>query len=1339
MNTIFAEFEEFFRKGLQTIKERKGRLDIELGREILGEVNKTVALESIEGKAKTAEALGQFMMACEAAQSELTRMRGISYSLALKHSDVIGIDVTPANFSTHVGKKNYDTALENIKGYLLIGASVALAAGIGYLVFKLLSAKKERPSKGKEVVAVAKEMNKANELFSSIDLSMLPKEIQDKFQQKAFQDSHIQIQRIANYDQYIRQGYELEVANQLTIREARVLDDICLHADGGSWVVECYNRHWDKVLENIKTFIEITEKMGEVEDDILGIDLNVLEGRVDAARYSRHLDYNHCALSSGYIGNANPLFEDWAEWLTSESLMDLAPQLAAVKKGVVTPSSGEYEKFNSSKEKMGKLGDRFEKASKKLQDTFDSDLINNLVAKLKFDLEELEMMRNMVKQESKAIAESFRTKITAAKIYSARINEFLDELIDEDMKKQIQEQLKKAITALPKRVMVTEGIRDNDVDHLFEDYGMGLEALSGKQYLGMAAGLAAVGIIGFAVYRATNGTKTVGTKLDQVLDGLEKELEKEEKKSEVEIIEDRSSSSEPKVTKLKIRTLDDLADATHRACDVAKASGRDVLVSVMGTESIDSRTGKVNWEFKNEDMVALIGEDRLSSMSFMEAGLAINPEAAYRLIVMKTPATLPDLAGDHLKRSLRDLQSIKEIFSEANSIEVNDFFSAFRMVSGVVTKAGSRSISQLISIGAALDTLDGNGMAVAALKDLREYIEAGRKGDNDLSEISEKMQGFKSAVKELYADQVYSRDSNLKEVLSALGGKRIDFRKSITEIKDLNKTYSGVSKEIISLVNRHESILDDMGKDKGFEEKYDEALKIVREEQEKSPEGISAAEKILRASKIVRVLPDIVALSLLMVAANTANYGKLATAVIGAVRIQRRMMKKIIDAAGSVTMASEALEDPVIIDDDLFTDQHPMMTYFNKIAVESVTGDGVSLIEHEEGDDFLDTPDHEQAGYRFDLREGVDGANLMAMESWSLGAKVALGIGAAVAVLGIGALIASTVIKRGSTVKDRHATPETTEKLIENIEQLDSQSMKVVQRIQELQSKFNSSKQKSEYPQVDSELRDLLRKANRIQNRTVERNGQEMDQMSAIIEELGDDTTLQLQRLLAIGLASPHRSYFEVLGDQGWSGAVMSVYENVVSKATHEIDIGRDSSAILEDILNWWESSEGKHAKYRLQGVMSDPETVRGLIDNHWGFDVGESGFRASHRTSVLNALTLVVKAQDGLVKTHGRVVESLNRYTLPEKTIEKFKKLEENSRGNRDASASVVRRIEEFKPYFALYTRMARHETEVIDSILGFADRFLKAYAKIGKRDMDDVRQLSMEVSKYEAEAWAK
>lgn len=1205
MNTIFAEFEEFFRKGLQTIKERKGRLDIELGREILGEVNKTVALESIEGKAKTAEALGQFMMACEAAQSELTRMRGISYSLALKHSDVIGIDVTPANFSTHVGKKNYDTALENIKGYLLIGASVALAAGIGYLVFKLLSAKKERPSKGKEIVAVAKEMNKANELFSSIDLSVLPKEIQDKFQQKAFQDSHVQIQRIANYDQYVRQGYELEVANQLTIREARVLDDICLQADGGSWVVECYNRHYDKVLENIKTFIEITEKMGEVEDDILGIDLNVLEGRVDAARYSRHLDYNQCALSSGYIGNANPLFEDWAEWLTSESLMDLAPQLAAVKKGVVTPSSGEYEKFNSSKEKMGKLGDRFEKASKKLQDTFDSDLINNLVAKLKFDLEELEMMRNMVKQESKAIAESFRTKITAAKIYSARINEFLDELIDEDMKKQIQEQLKKAITALPKRVMVTEGIDDNSFP---VEGDMGLESWG---TVAKAAGLVgAMFFLGYAVGRLI----AVFTK-------------------------NKTGQEKAKRTAEEIEKIKE---------DMAERKKNSLAIF-----SNESRT-----EFRRSLVNIVTGKESLRVVNAVNGTNAATANAA----------TVTSAIRSVIDKALAQTGLGQDDVPNAGKAVIN------------ATEAALGNWENSISSDAAANA------ARPLIKEFKDAV----KGPGGLINLKADMEKIKEAASKLVS-HIRDFDSAGNEVLPQAEAK--------AEVeKNYFDRWMAFGKNDLKYIERAQ-VVDG----KKLQSVFENATPTnVKEEDLK--DLLKNNAELREFKEFTKVMMEVFATATLSMSAGWINHSRDMTSLI----------HMYLKESGGGEKG-------------------------DKMATESITGDGVSLIEHEETDDFLDTPDHEQAGYRFDLREGVDGANLMAMESWSLGAKVALGIGAAVAVLGIGALIASTVIKRGSTVKDRHATPETTEKLIENIEQLDSQSMKVVQRIQELQSKFNSSKQKSEYPQVDSELRDLLRKANRIQSRTVERNGQEMDQMSAIIEELGDDTTLQLQRLLAIGLASPHRSYFEVLGDQGWSGAVMSVYENVVSKATHEIDIGRDSSAILEDILNWWESSEGKHAKYRLQGAMSDPETVRGLIDNHWGFDVGESGFRASHRTSVLNALTLVVKAQDGLVKTHGRVVESLNRYTLPEKTIEKFKKLEENSRGNRDASASVVRRIEEFKPYFALYTRMARHETEVIDSILGFADRFLKAYAKIGKRDMDDVRQLSMEVSKYEAEAWAK
>lgn len=1319
-----------------------------VGSQALETLSKRIAmgLEDVNGsvvEGDLKEVTKAFVMACEAAATDLSKYQAISYSSALKHKDVIGIEVNTTNFTTHFSKKNYDIAMENIKNYLLIGASVAVVAGIGYFIYKMLSVKDEKKTKGPEIVANNKEIQKAKEYFIDIDLSALPKELQDKYIEIVRKESNEQLVRVAKDEIFIKQGFLAEVSSVCHNASFTNLEAFCFGRKENTWVIDLYNRHHKQFIDNTKFLADAIEAYvdGSKSIDILDIDFGAAVVRMDEARKKRLSDVKELMDTIGLEGS-NLCFADVVDHFSRDPDFGAVEFFKLIKEPTVTPSASAFNDFNKAREEMVTHGKRLEKVRGELdkimsgnKDGLQFSGNSDLIDKLKWEVDEMTAMRGFVVRETKALATSYSYIALAAKQYAVRVNAIVEELLDDGMKKDYRTQLKKAAMALPNRRMATEDIHE---DYL--PYGeMGLEAFNWKTAAIVGGGLALAGVIGYAIYNSSKATTGKASKVEEKIAALNNEIEKEEKKEDITVeVKSVGSGSTPKEVKLKVNNLENLAVTTHELCDIAKSAGRDVIVPTMGMESTGNSSGGVNWRFEQDDMIKVIGEGRIENMSLMAACLSVNLSAGWGPAVLKNGMTLPlfltssivscrkHTAGyfDHLKKI--DQMELIDLEDGMNFDEVTKAIKLASAVSASCVAGIDGKVSLLLGPVHEI-TLALLGTENTEYKNLREAIKDNSDGKDYAAEVKRACNELLIAVKEAVAGNEMLEKASVSEVKKVLGSKKVDFKRVVTDIKEINREYSQNFKTVYGEILGSENDL--MKKSGEVPKELKEKLNRARAVLEKDTGGMSPSDKrFVNSRKILEVVPDIIALCNSLYGIQMTVTLTVVDALETAVRINRSVMKKVVAAAGGVRMATEGLEE--------------IYGAFSMPSVKRADhlGDGTEQSDLQ-SEQYLILPEYEQAGYRFDPREGSEGANLMAMESWSTGAKVAIGIAAAVAILGIGALIASTLIKRASTAADRHSSKEQDKQAIEKAAVIDSNIARLEDRWKKILIKARSINDlKTVHPQFDQIEQDIHAVFRRLNNKSVVVNGVEVPAMQEVLESFGDKRGAIVRSILATHMGDIPTP-FCLSGLNGrYSQAVLNFHQEVIVGTLEKMRANVDPAKIKSYIDMWWKSGDADLINEMLTDSNRTLGEQQSHVDAYW-LSGGSNEFMDNkiHRS---NPMTVMNAASTSCEKLSGFIVKLKNlveTYETPDVLIKEFEKAANEAKGRGDETTVILNKMAEFKPIFAQYVRVIRYEMELIEEMMGVKDRLLKAFTRFYQDNAQELKDLDIKLIGLENQDWFK
>jgi len=1151
--------------------------------------------------------------------------------------------VTPENFTTHVSKKNYALATENIKGLALIGLSAVIVAGFGFIVYKLLTMNKKKANGAKDVVKANKEMEKSSKLFSSIDLKDLPEEARAIFIEKMEEALHPLVKNVVNQSDYVTRGYAAMVASTAYAAEINTLEAYRFGAKEESWLIKPYIEGATEMNRHIKALIDVLGEVGNEHRDVVAVKAAALDKSLGGAEaILRQRLGLWSKLNGGLVDEQGEAFIEEVQTssnMTTNMMADV--MLQRIEQPTEVPDESEYNQYNKLLDESTKLGKQLEDAYRAIpKDKLDDDAMNFLnvvVENFKFVVSGMDDLAYIVRSETEALATIYGYRSAAAKSYGRIIGDVVNTLEDKDLARKITDQIKKAVSELPKRRISLESIEDQ-VANGMAVRAMGTEGLSQTAKIGLIAGVGA-GLFALALIGlATMLIKAKGS-AQKKSDSLDTSFEK---------FAEKADQHGPVIAKSK-------------------------LSEYLKTEKVEL------------------------------------PQLVFNTISQRDSDQW-DPTNDHrgFAKSLAD---------EVTRI-TKDIDGAGKAAAQIVASGSSEKSANHL----ALDTLQyGAGVALAISSLVKCFH--GSTAQKPMEQISS---GFVSKGDELTAEKIHELQSNVAELVD-------NFFEQSNKLLPVSES-SNVNPVIT---------LDTF---KRLKERKDELVKDVAEiDLSVRPriEKLSTESKLSgETHKAARAKDEHYHIATDMVKASCDFFAFVVKVRLRLGDMYLNTLKRTVDvldhAAGGSKMATESLTWADLVDD--VQEKLPVPFGGYTVGLESLhwdtngpyfgSGDGVDLVLHE-AQQFLALPEYSQAGYRFDPRFDAEGANIMAMESWSNGAKVAATIAAAVGLLGIGALIASTIIKRSSTARESHATGSQLEQAKTTWKKLGDVSSSLQEEITAVSQRANANPQwLVANPTFQQELQQLLRKATSPKDYVVDIDGQSVAIGQAIVDELGGPDAFAMgSKLAEFDKSTPPKSSLDIDGGKV-PKRLKELFDNVIEEPIHDLEIGRPAEAVLEKLNAYLEKS-GNMLRKSLLGDSDDPLLeALAQADANWHPRGDYNQNLTTMVTEPLQFLSIATASNNMLLDMSDRIGAELGNYQIDEKMLNRFRQVEEQSKGNRDATASILRRIEEFKAPFALFVRVLRRDQENIDRYLAFIDRYLKAMSKYGKMVTDDYAAARMRLN---------
>lgn len=1188
-------------------KMGKGKLTTartDVGEMVVGQLGKTMGLESIEGNVDVGTGLGEYLMAVESAQADLARLNGISYSVALKHKDVLGIPVTLDNFNTQVSKKNYDMACENLKAFALIGLSAIIVAGFGFIVFKLMTANKKKSNSAKEIIKANKEIEKASKLFSSVDLSEMPEEQRQEIIAGMQNTINGMVKGMVGPSDYLTNGFAIAVASAAYTAEINTLEAYRFGATKESWLIETYLKGADEMNDHIKVLLKLVDGLDKSNHEELAVKAADLDKKLAETELMVRQGLGTWATHNGGVSDINneTFIQEVLDSANAPTRMLPDELIKRVSQETIVPDDKLYERFNKVLDESTKLGKQLDDALKNMPKSVDNEsadlLLETVVENFKTVVSDMDDLAYVVRSEAIALGNIYGYRIAGAKAYGRLVAATLDKLEDKDLAKKIMGQLDKAIKELPNRRIALE---DNDG----EVAGMGLEGWAETATLVMAAGtLLIVGGSLFAMYKIMSSGKGKG---DKAIAALEK-------------LADRDNLSDEQI---KEKILTGEREIEQGIIDVF--NGRDIPVSAHVT--IGTAISDINAIHDAMKDIMEVGDRALTK--FKSTGEVASDNGSYT----------DKFRMFHTGDQMRPLENIMR---------------------------GTTIEADITSLSVRAAALKMNGVKEENIDEMRSLVD----------ELRELRQGYLAGRNTLVSP---------KDAAAKINTSKVD-AKALTD-----------------------GTMEMIEGEKKLSEGYTEATAKIAKykvDDDHVKEIFKADPWAKRNIAYIRVYSDFI-----------SEIGTFIKKAVDASIAQRLKALHLMKDTGGKSMATESIE-------------------WEGSGAFQGSGDGLAVVLRE-AEEYLSLPEYSQAGYRFDPRVGMEGGNVMAMESWSAGAKIAVGIAAAVGLLGIGALIASTIIKRSSGSSENHATKDQIEQAKKAWTRIEGESGSIIEELRDLESQLNANTEyTSSHPQWRDQYQALRARVEAANQEMVEVDGAQVRIGEAIVKDLGGD--IALMRAAKFGEFARHRPPMSALDveDGKYPRTLKQLFDNVIEKPIAALEAGRPADAVLED-LNKYLSSKGNQLRASIMdGEYNTPEMQIAQVDGNWQPKAEYNANSTEIVTKPTEFLSMALGGHNMLLDLNNRIAKELGEYTIDDRLLARFNRVQGESQGNRDAAASILRRIEEFKVPFANFVRVLRRDQENIEKYLSFVDDYIKSMSKYGKKSLEDLAEIRRQMAVFAADA---
>lgn len=163
----------------------------------------------------------------------LEKLGGTSKAHALGYQEYLPEDVNIEDFSNHLSKKGYQMSMESLSQVLLVAASVAVVAGVGYLAYKMIKASMSKKPKSAELASKVKEVERLAGIMANVDLTTVTKEFQDLFLAKIKDDCIPAAIAGANDADILKTGFSIYMRDELSRSGATNYSLALVGKDGG--------------------------------------------------------------------------------------------------------------------------------------------------------------------------------------------------------------------------------------------------------------------------------------------------------------------------------------------------------------------------------------------------------------------------------------------------------------------------------------------------------------------------------------------------------------------------------------------------------------------------------------------------------------------------------------------------------------------------------------------------------------------------------------------------------------------------------------------------------------------------------------------------------------------------------------------------------------------------------------------------------------------------------------------------------------------------------------------------------------------------------------------------
>jgi len=444
--------------------------------------------------------------------ANLERLRGTSQAHALGYMEYMPDEVTMGDFDTHLSKKGHQMSMEALHTILLVAASAAVVAGIGFIAYKLFKAAQSKEPKSANYVEKAEQVQRMAEKLKEFRIKFAESApaTQEALKQRFLADSvkeaivGMSDAELLNdtFVAYVRSEMHREQPSYLTAvaryrgEQSLFLNAALIYLEGVKESLEAFRRE----------FLDVVSKAPDITDYQM---VNLVNG----LKWDRIDNGNHAGVQAVFAwaqAMGTPITNRVEETLkvahdtlvapiTVDQVREYNPDIVAA-----TIPKGGYHKLwallkglkDTGKYIEGAKGN-FTQGEKRSQQV--ADLYKAQIARASQLADSVGIIEQMARAESDAIVRNMKISTNATKALLNAIEEVADKLEDKEQAKEIKNALDAITRATASGLsMKTEGLLDVGLAPISFGAVMALEGRN--QWVEFLKSVAVVAAIGLAIY-----------------------------------------------------------------------------------------------------------------------------------------------------------------------------------------------------------------------------------------------------------------------------------------------------------------------------------------------------------------------------------------------------------------------------------------------------------------------------------------------------------------------------------------------------------------------------------------------------------------------------------------------------------------------------------------------------------------------------------------------------------------------------------------------------------------------------------------------------------------------